>query len=133
MQRARTFFYVSAGVFLFALAYHLGAVGATAQTSSPIEAANCYDVPGIVYEPKLAVINRVVYALGGSGSVTSVAEPIPGTARAIAVGNRGVILENGEIWSHDSGAWQLEGTFPALGPTPTQPTTFGAIKAKFRR
>ena len=31
MQRARSFFYVSAGVFLLALAYHFGASTATAQ------------------------------------------------------------------------------------------------------
>ena len=127
----KRFFYASAGILMLAIAYHLGAISATAQTSSLIEAANCYDVPGIVYEPKLAVINHVVYALGGSGPVVSIADPIPGTARAIAVGNHGVILENGEIWSHDSGTWQLQGVFP-VGPTPARAESFGRLKARYR-
>jgi len=36
MQRARTFFYVCAGLFLFALSYHLGATNAGAQAGASI-------------------------------------------------------------------------------------------------
>ena len=130
-MRAKTFMQVGIGVLTLTVAYHLGVESAGAQTPSVIQAAGCYDVPGIVYDVKVAVINRVVYLLGGSGAVPQYADPIPGSARPIAVGLQGVILDDGEIWSHQSGSWQLQGTFPALGPTPTQPTSFGALKARY--
>jgi hypothetical protein len=45
MQRAKAFFFVCAGIFLLALAYHLGATNATAQApSDPIVAADFYTV-----------------------------------------------------------------------------------------
>jgi len=84
-----------------------------------------------VYEPKVAVIGRRVYVMGGSGPMLQYPEPIPGTARAIAVGLRGVVLENGEVWSHDSGAWALQGTFP-VGPTAAPHQSMGAVKARYR-
>jgi hypothetical protein len=131
VMRARSFLHVSIGILALAAAYHLGARSAGAQAGYGIEAAASYDVPGFAYEPKLAVINRIVWELGGSGPRQAVPEPIPGTARAIAVGVRGVVLENGEVWSHDSGAWQLQGVFP-VGPTPTQSESWGSVKARYR-
>lgn len=45
MQRAKAFFFVCAGVFLLALAYHFGATTATAQApGNPIVAAGSNDV-----------------------------------------------------------------------------------------
>ncbi len=128
----KRFFYVCAGLLCLALAHHLGARSTTAQASASIEAAACYDVPGIVYDVKVAVINRMVYELGGSGPRLAIAEPIPGAAKVIAVGIRGVILEDGEIWSHDTDTWELEGVFPNGGPTSTKHSTFGSVKARYR-
>jgi hypothetical protein len=52
-----------------------------------------------------------------------------------------VITANGDVYSNSSeippsgaATWVRAGNvFAASGPTPAQPTTFGAIKAKFRR
>jgi hypothetical protein len=38
----------------------------------------------------------------------AIPEP-PGTARAIAVGERGVVPKNGEVWSHDYDSWPVAG------------------------
>ena len=56
MHKARAFFYVCAGIFLLALAYHLGARTATAQVGSSnpvvaVESGNVYTANGDVYTP----------------------------------------------------------------------------------
>jgi hypothetical protein len=45
MQRARTFFFVAAGIFLLALTYHLGARSANAQLSANT-VASAFEGPG---------------------------------------------------------------------------------------
>jgi hypothetical protein len=128
---SRTFLHVSLGILALAATYQLGARSVDAQGAFGIEAAASYDVPGFAYEPRLAVINRIVWEMGGSGPRQAIADPIPGTARAIAIGVRGVVLENGEVWSHDSGSWQLLGTFP-VGPVPVQSKSWGSVRARYR-
>jgi len=59
MQRAKAFFFVCAGMFLLALAYHLGATSATAQLAGTQVAAA---EPGVVYAQ-----NGEAFARPGSG------------------------------------------------------------------
>ena len=94
MQRAKAFFIVCAGVFLLALAYHLGASIAGAQA------------PG----------NPVV------GLVWNTTQGVWGAVTA----NGDTYMSNNVLatWSHQGNVFSAQ--------TPTQPTTFGAIKAKSR-
>jgi hypothetical protein len=94
MQRAKVFFLVCAGVFLLALAYHLGASSAGAQvTGQPITAA--------------ASSTGRVFAFAANGDAFR-------------------SWDDGATWT------RVTNVFTATGPTPAQPTTFGAIKAKYR-
>jgi hypothetical protein len=63
MNKARSFFFVCAGICLLSLAFHLGARSAKAQVG-PLDAAEitefCGAVPGVV-------INRMMYEGHGGG------------------------------------------------------------------
>ena len=82
MQRGRAFFYVCAGIFLLALAYHFGAATATAAKPGPaIIAAEC-DYPITV-----ACIDRTVYMRDITNPQGLRTYPsVPGTDLIIAVG-----------------------------------------------
>ncbi len=87
---ARKFFLVSAGILMFALAYHLGATSATAQAPS----------------------NPVVAAFGQA--------PV-------------VVTANGDVYQGNgfNGAWTKASNVFG-GPVPSQQSSFGALKARFR-
>ena len=69
-----------------------------------------------------------------SASAQAPGNPVVGTFGTIPA----VVTANGDIYYDTSGgltaaAWQRFGNvFTNVGPTPVQPTTFGALKAKFR-
>ena len=137
MHRAKSFAYISASIFLLALAYHLGAGTAQSQTTGVIDVAN------VGYHATSAVIGRVFYFQGSEASPPTSAglPPIPGTAAVIACGiPEGsalptVVLANGEVWrgggSQGPGPWELVTTYP-IGTTPTKTSTFGSVKARYR-
>jgi hypothetical protein len=125
MRKARAFFFISAGVFLLALAYHFGARNATAQTPPAIECALVH----YGYE-EWAVVGRRLYQMQQNGPVLQDNAEIPGTARVIACGVNGVVLENGDVYELDGTEWSLKGSF--LTPTPTQKSTWGAVKTRYR-
>ena len=73
MKRARGFFYVSAGMFLLALSYHLGARSAGAQSPS-------LDVANITNGVVTGASGRTFFAMAGAGPALTLPEPIPGAA-----------------------------------------------------
>src|SRR5438132_215026 len=126
---AKRFFYVCAGIFLLAVAYHLGARSATAQGSL----AECvgfddYSGSAIINRELWVALNtspiRVEKVLGG---------PVPGTARVVACGYKGVVLENGEVYRNPGGGWEDQGTFPFSGVTAATQETWGGVKARYRQ
>ena len=121
MPKARTFFFVCAGIFLLALSYHLGAKSAGAQAGGSIEGASfttSYDGLHVSF-----VVNHVLYAsqLTTAGywwpvpakPVTGV--PIPGTVAIVATSPDAVLLANGDVY-HD--AYGYGGNL--LGGSPTR-------------
>ena len=131
MHRARTFFYVCAGLFLLVLSYHLGARNATAQSGALEGAAIDAGAAGPMVS---AVVNRTFLTFYGSGPPGSVAEPIPGTSPIIATSAANgslVLLENGDVYSPASGSWELRGNILA-GMTPATVDSWGAMKSRYR-
>jgi hypothetical protein len=141
---AKRFFYVCVGALALVLAYHLGANRAEGQ-SAMIEGANISDD----YGDATAVVGgtlRVVHGLyGGNSLPAGPIPPVPAVGRVIATSAPhgapfSIILDNGDVYDYitydpnlgDISVWRLRGNL-AAGPTPVQPTTFGAIKAKYRR
>jgi hypothetical protein len=133
MHKARAFFFVCAGLLCLALAYHLGARSAGAQSGGGVE---CAAVDGSAL---YAVINRYVYHRdpgAGDWQIRLYAsEPIPGASRVMACGAYHVILEDGSLYVWDgvgggSGSWRLEQQFPT-GATPAQSISIGQLKAKY--
>ena len=65
MHRARTFFYVAAGIFLLALSYHLGARTATAQApGNPVVGAWQASIAGAGASNAVVTANGDVYVSG---------------------------------------------------------------------
>ena len=126
-MHAKRFFYVCAGILCLALAYHFGARSATAQASG-------YDCAGVNGSAAAAVINRELWHIEALGSRLQRLQggPVPGTARVVACGINGVVLENGEAW-RNFGGWEFLGTFPFSGPTPSTQETWGGVKARYRQ
>src|SRR5690242_20130166 len=98
MHRARTFFYVCAGIFLLALSYHLGARSAGAQ--APTEAtgfvlASC-GTPVIIY-PDGDVLEYPI----GTGPWSYRTNVFGGNAvgrTVIAASNNAALASNGEVF-----------------------------------
>jgi len=124
MHKARAFFSVCAGLFLLALAYHMGARSAGAQAGAQIEC------PCIVDGVAAAVINRQVhwrlgYRTGG------VSPTIPGTARVVACDANDALLENGDCYTYEPGTdWIYNGNLME-SPTSVQRITIGQLKARY--
>jgi hypothetical protein len=115
MQRARTFFYACAGVFLLALTYHLGARSATAQ-------AVVLEGPSCVGNYFSASIGHVLWVVSGGG-LAHITAPIPGDSPVVATSGTGlVILANGDCYLNrtfsDSrgteGPWEFYGNLATL-------------------
>ena|SRR5688572_24053547 len=140
---AKKFFYVSAGLLLLALTYHLGARSATAQGSTQafgaIESANAVVTTG-------AMLHGVhLNAITGIDSPpTSILLPHPGTVIAAtasvssstpsSIGLAFVIYEDGSLWHYRSETgWVLVTSMIGGGPTAGSPTTWGRVKAEYRK
>jgi hypothetical protein len=132
-MRAKSFFYVCAGLFLLALGYHLGATNATAQSPGGIEAAAIHE-----NENTSAVIGRQLWYWHGVAAPPALmtSAVIPGSAAVIACGGDSgagyVLLENGEEWKCSSGgSWTLVANWP-VGSTPARQESWGGVKARYR-
>jgi len=124
---ARKFFYVSAGMFLLALSYHLGAVNAHAQATGAVECV-AYDA-----QRGFAVVNHRFYHVDLTSPPTfQDLGPLPAPARAVACGDNGVVLEDGTAWEcHAPGNWQSFGTLPLGAPTPALHESWGSLKSRY--
>jgi hypothetical protein len=131
---AKRFFYVCAGLLCLALAYHLGAMSATAQSGvlDASEVSYSYGtIPGVV-------VNRMMYEAHGNPpdpftlSLTASA-PVPGTSPIVAMDavGRGVILANGDYYLWHDGGWDLRGNMVGLATAATR-STWGSVKARYR-
>jgi hypothetical protein len=132
-MHARSFFYVSLGILALALAYHLGAASAGAQSGS-ISATWAGQANG---DATLAVVGRTLYGAGeGMNGIPLPTGPIPGTEAVVGIGMNPndtiAILANGDVWRSLNGApWTF--AWNVLGSsTATLRTTFGSIKARYR-
>ena len=133
MRQAKAFLVVCAGLFLLALAYHLGARSAGAQAGSGlIEGAsltNSYDGVHVTF-----VVNRVLYAsqftTAGYWWPVPAARvmSVPGTAAIVATDQMNVLLANGDVYSASAG---YGGNLLGANPTPAQSISIGQLKAKY--
>jgi hypothetical protein len=137
MNKAKAFLFICAGIFLLALAYHLGARSAGAQAPGGVE---CATVSWEGSSMQYAVINRYLYRRDSNGVALCATDPIPGGSRAVGCGGNGnpvVILEDGSVywWANQCGlpgVWLLGGQFPT-GATPAQSISIGQLKAKYAK
>ena len=76
------------------------------------------------------------------GVTSATAQVVSGNPVVGEAGNGVVVTANGDVYvspvvgsgAASYGTWTREGNvFAGSGPTPVQPTTFGAIKAQYRR
>jgi hypothetical protein len=127
MHKARAFFFICAGLFLLALAYHLGARSAGAQ-SQVIQWADCSG-------KYMASVDRVVWEWDAAG-LHRIAPPIPGTSSVIAMSSSdsgaAIILASGDCywWSTGAASWQLVANLLGGAVSAAQPT-WGQVKAKY--
>jgi len=137
--KARSFFYVCCGIFLLALAYHLGARSATAQGGLASVGEVQFDYG---YTPWVAAVQgRILYLAQcdiNPGPITDLHSsiPVPGTSPIIATnpafGYPIVLLENGDVYRMDDvSTWTLKGNV-FNGPTPATRETWGGVKARYR-
>ena len=134
---AKRFFYVCAGLLCLALAYHLGATKAGAQSSVTIEGANAGYGSGWA----TGVVGRTFHFKRHNSSEAggTVPDPVPGTSPVIATasasgagGAQWVMLENGDVYSYLTDApWVYYGNLLG-GSTPAQQETWGAMKSRHR-
>ncbi|MBI1798260.1 MAG: hypothetical protein HYR73_01070 [Candidatus Eisenbacteria bacterium] len=132
---AKRFFYVSAGVFLLALAFHLGQLTAHARSAQAIEGGNIESTQANTFPRATACVNRILRWMDESGGSPHVFPPVPvpGTDPIVSTDPyQTVLLENGDWLKFDGTQWVLIGNLVG-GPTPSQPTTFGALKVKYRK
>src|SRR5690242_6624113 len=81
-MRAKSFFYVSLGIFALAAAFHLGALSAGAQTTGAVECI------GGDEQFASAVVNHRFYTSEASSPTGYLDQgPVPGTGRAVACGS----------------------------------------------
>lgn len=131
-MRAKSFFYVCAGLFLLALGYHLGAKNATAQ-GQVIEGASIDAFEVGTFPRASACMGRLLSWMGENGALHTTPVPVPGSQRIIATDPHfgTVMLENGDWLKFDGQSWVLMGNL-AGGPTPARQESFGAVKARYR-
>lgn len=132
---AKQFFYVSAGLFLLALSYHLGATNAQGQMAQPLDGPHI-DSPGGPNGSAwmTGAVGRVFYANGVPHPA-----PIPGVARVVATAGTGtsawpyvVMLENGDFYYGTETQWTFFGN--TIGsPTGATPKSWGKVKADYRK
>jgi hypothetical protein len=130
---AKRFFYVCAGLFLLALAFHLGQVTANAQSSFTIEGGNIQSVQPNTFPRATACVNRLYRWMGENGVLhDEYPIPVPGTERIVATDPYGtVLLENGDWLKFDGSAWVPVGNLVGA-PTPARAESFGALKSRYR-
>ena len=132
---AKRFFYVSAGILCLALAYHLGAASAKAQSGPMLSLADVSSdsntFGGLVGRRIVSLCDGRYCSFGGAS------DPIPGTSPVVAImpdrANFFAVLGNGDCFEDLNGAgWSLVGNLLAGSPVNAQSSTWGQIKARYR-
>lgn len=133
---AKRFFYVCAGLFLFALSYHLGAKSATAQAQGRILPAsgsgNVVTSTGDVYQ-------KLFFDDGGSWYYQGrVQTPSPPVFLAQTGSRNGeyffqVYCENGDIYELSGGISTFVENIFGGSPTTLRSRTWGKVKADYRK
>jgi len=146
MHKARAFFFVAAGVFLLALAYHLGVQSATAQGAGQVTAV--WPDGGLSVTPDLVATSTgdVYYGTHdpfASPGTWTLAGHIPSSAPVVCIKKTGsnpngleyavaYDAAGGYFTSSDYGAtWVPRGNVFGA-PTPATQATWGQVKAKYR-
>ncbi len=126
-------FYASASILMLAIAYHLGAVSAKAQTNGLVQVG---DIDAQFARGIAAVSGRTVYTANVAPfRPYGASAPVPGIDPVVAVdGADGIVmLANGDVYATDTyGVWQLQGNM-IPGPTPAARPTWGQLKATYRK
>jgi hypothetical protein len=135
MNRARSFFYICAGLLLLSVVYHLGANSAAAQ--SPPTAYGI-DMGGSV---SMAAVGRTIYWMDDSGHISTLPS-VPGSSPIAAMGAQGLggagvamaILQDGDVYRKDylSNQWLRVGNILNVGPVPGVKASWTEVKARFR-
>ena len=129
---AKRFFYVCAGILCLALAYHLGAVSATAQSGASVEGASIESFQLNAFPRATACVNRLWRWMEENGAPRVNLVPVPGTERIVATDPYGsVMLENGDWLQFDGSSWVLVGNLVGA-PTPASQGTWGSLKTRYR-
>ncbi len=132
-------FYASASILMLALAYHLGAVSATAQSHPSIVAIAWNRADGYAYAVDAA--GGIFANPGNCGTWTRVGQmPAGCTPTCILDGDLSGHLDVG---CAEGDFYYLSGSFPNItpvfcssiygGPTPAQQQTWGRLKATYRK
>jgi len=141
MHRARSFFYVCAGLFVLALAYHLGARNAGAQApGSPVVAMEA--IQGSRFHVMTANGDLYTSCCGTTPTWSFVGNVFGGAAPGSPVvamsANEGrlffAMTANGDLYTSCCGTtptWSFVGNVFG-GPVPAQRETFGALKSRYR-
>ena len=137
-MRARSFCYVCLGVLALALAYHLGASTATAQTSGAFLVGS-FDVDtDIVAVDGTGQVSALGWhngrglhagpiALPKAGTVVSVAGDVP----SIDAVRLCVLYADGDAYEYRESSWTYCGNLGGV-PTPAQRESMGSVKARYR-
>jgi hypothetical protein len=142
MHKARAFFFVCAGLFLLALAYHLGATSAKAQVGTRMVGIDimgswpgriAIDESGQLYEEHNIGSGRwtATFQLAG--------RPVALTTRNDDGNLVWVLMDNGDLYEANgsvTGGWPPQFVYNICNisdPTPAQSISIGQLKAKYAR
>lgn len=132
MRKAGSFFFVCAGIFLLALAYHLGAASARGDIGGTgwfIAGTDGYGSGYAVtasgdywrYVPGLGWRSDIGNIFGGAGGGRTIVSLVPGMA----------VTSSGEVWYGGTGGPWVNAGVPPLGPTAAQNISIGQLKARY--
>jgi len=133
---AKRFFYVSAAMLCLALAYHLGAHNAVAQSGMVIVGSFDQDSDPCAAESgqlwildKMTRQNKGPFPLPSSAPITSITADFVGDDF-----NASVLFENGDAYFHDLSihSWYYIGNVLNLYPTGSARSSWGLVKARYR-
>ncbi|HKQ57271.1 MAG TPA: hypothetical protein VJY35_05345 [Candidatus Eisenbacteria bacterium] len=132
MHRARAFFYVSVGVFLLALSYHLGARSAGAQ--GPLALLAMTDYPQLPWAAvALDKAGGIYFGQNRQWSRIGTTPSVPTTVwTRNSSGEVFVTLENGDLYRLASDWSLIYDSNVFGGPTPADVQTWGAMKSRYR-
>jgi hypothetical protein len=132
---ARKFFFISAGLFLLALSFALGASTTRAQAPGLGLVAKLVGTYDYAVESYCTPSGDIFQHVSGSWRKTSnVFSGAPGGRTVVSYSCGVALASTGEVFASLSfgyGPWTSLG-FPGGGPTPAQQESWGELKARYR-